>query len=305
MTVSEIVMERSDGSILRGEIGLRTYGGSSRIERILIDGKDYLLKMPDIPKNEGYTDTSPSSEYLGCQILKSMGFAVQETELVLFEDWYWDDERNFCRRKTAGCLCKDMGKVIELDRVLRNRLDIRKVRYPGFDYLDDYVRVLNFYECDITNEEFRKFYYRLFTADALIGNTSRHNGNIGLLLDENYNASLSPVYDCGASFFPYQNDEWYEERNRDSELLYSTVSSIRSAVCEEGKKKMNYIDAFSSQSEVTAVLKDMVKKTDLNVIQNIIETTPFISMAKKEFCQNMVNMIYDRILLPAVQRGNI
>ena len=43
----------------------------------------------------------------------------------------------------------------------------------------------------------------MFIADALLGNFDRHNGNWGILVDEeSQTAEIAPVYDCGSCLYP-------------------------------------------------------------------------------------------------------
>jgi len=299
----EMKLERNDGSIRKAEIGIRTCRGSSRIENLFIDGEEYLLKMPDFPKIAETTDTSPSSEYMGCEILKSLGLDAQETELVMFDDYWYLSSGGLEERRAAGCLCRYMGKVVRLDLNLRNALWRDKVDYPRFAYLDDYARFLQSYGFDLTDDEFRKFYCRLFIADALIGNPNRNNSNIGINVDDPFRPFLSPVFSCRSAFFPKESDAWYEERISDPELMLSTVMSLQSAVCLTGRTRINYAEFLQSNDcpkEVISALKDMVPRIDLNTIENIIKNTPFTTDTKKEFSWNMVNMMYSRVFLPAL-----
>lgn len=63
------------------------YGGSDKKRGILYDNKRYMLKLSDRfseekrnSLNSSYTN-SAYSEYIGCHILQSMGFSVQNTLL--------------------------------------------------------------------------------------------------------------------------------------------------------------------------------------------------------------------------------
>ncbi len=63
------------------------YGGSDKKRGILFQGKRYMLKLSDRipeekknPLNSPYTN-SAFSEHIGCQIIKSVGFHVQNTLL--------------------------------------------------------------------------------------------------------------------------------------------------------------------------------------------------------------------------------
>lgn len=55
-----------------------------------------------------------------------------------------------------------------------------------------------------TKEKFRD----MFIIDSLIGNTNRHNGNWGFILNENtVQIDFSPIYDCGSCLNPILEDE--------------------------------------------------------------------------------------------------
>ncbi len=51
----------------------------------------------------------------------------------------------------------------------------------------------------INSDETKKKFWDMFIIDALIGNTDRHNGNWGFLVNTEMNEiKFSPIYDCGS-----------------------------------------------------------------------------------------------------------
>ena len=47
----------------------------------------------------------------------------------------------------------------------------------------------------------------MFAVDALIGNFDRHNGNGGVLVNENTDElKIAPIYDCGSCLFSQLTD---------------------------------------------------------------------------------------------------
>ena len=178
------------------------YGGSEKKKTIILDdGNKYLLKFPD-PTREWNREISyinnAISEYIGCQIFKSVGFDTQNTILGEFTD-----ENN---KKKIACACRDIrGKneaLVEMEKIY-------------LEYVDDTAplsfssikQILNqMHADDIIYSE----YCRRFIIDALIGNTDRHNGNWGFLINSNNDAKslrIAPVYDCGSSLYPLLSDE--------------------------------------------------------------------------------------------------
>lgn len=52
-------------------------------------------------------------------------------------------------------------------------------------------------------DKLRNFFWDMYIADAFLGNFDRHNGNWGILVDEqNRTAEIAPVYDCGLCLYP-------------------------------------------------------------------------------------------------------
>ena len=139
----------------------------------------------------------------------------------------------------------------------------------------------------------------MFIVDAFIGNWDRHNGNWGFL----YNSltdeiSLAPVYDCGSCLFP-QADEGImqnviaKQSERDARVFNIPLSGIKL-----NGDKINYFDFISSLSNKScnAALKRMVPRIDMAKINELVDSTPFISDLQKSFYKIMLAERKEKIL---------
>ena len=180
----------------------KTYAGAngSKIS-VLYNGEQYMLKFPAIArKNQELSYTNGCiSEYLGCQIFKSIGIPVQETLLGTYT-------KN--GKEKIVVACKDftsVGVVLQDFASLKNTIIDSEHNGYGTE-LDDILQTLD-EQMVIEPYYLKKRFWDMFIVDALIGNWDRHNGNWGFLYNvENDTMELAPVYDCGSCLYP-QADE--------------------------------------------------------------------------------------------------
>lgn len=87
----------------------------------------------------------------------------------------------------------------------------------------------------IDTESTKKKIWDMFVIDSLIGNTDRHNGNGGFLLNRTTrNVEFSPIYDCGSALNPML-EETEIERINETELKNLAINCY-SCLKENGKK---------------------------------------------------------------------
>lgn len=87
----------------------------------------------------------------------------------------------------------------------------------------------------INKKETKEKFWDMFVIDSLIGNTDRHNGNWGFLLNKTIGkVEISPIYDCGSALNPILEDEEIEKIN-ETELKNLVINSY-SCLKENGKK---------------------------------------------------------------------
>ena len=120
----------------------------------------------------------------------------------------------------------------------------------------------------------------MFIIDALIGNTDRHNGNWGVLVNESSGElKLAPVYDCGSSFCPLIEEK--EIQKKSIAHIYLSVSSV---ITHNGKR-INYSEYLPSCNEVkvNAAIKRMMPQINIKKIHELIESVDFVSNQRKHF----------------------
>lgn len=272
----------------------KTYAGANGSKISIIYNNDqYMLKFPSnstINKKMSYSN-SCISEYIGCQIYKSIGIPVQET---LLGKYTVNDKEKIV------VACKDFtefGITLQDFASLKNQIiDSEKNGY-GTE-LNDIIHTFeeqNAIDKKVLTERF----WDMFIVDALIGNWDRHNGNWGFL----YNAKtdkmiLSPVYDCGSCLYPNADDEIMKNvLNNKDELNFRIYEIPTSAILLNGKK-IKYFDYISSlqNDDCNKALKRIVPRINIEKIKEIIINIPFISDIQKNFYITMIEKRKELIL---------
>lgn len=85
----------------------------------------------------------------------------------------------------------------------------------------------------------------MFAVDALLGNFDRHNGNWGVIVNENtMEVRIAPVYDNGSCLYPQLTDEQMEAIMKDSKEVESRLYVFPNSALKEQDKKINYLSFF-------------------------------------------------------------
>ena len=111
------------------------------------------------------------------------------------------------KEKFYVCACKDFTnsntRLIEFEKLENASLDSEGEKKD----LSDIKHIIDLNTYNIDKETFKKFFWDMFIVDALIGNTDRHNGNWGFLVNTEMNEiKFSPIYDCGSCLNPMLED---------------------------------------------------------------------------------------------------
>ena len=172
------------------------YKGSEKKKTLIYDNKKYLVKFPDPVreknKNISYINNA-FSEYIGSNIFKICGFEVQNTILGKY---------NYNGKEKIVCACEDFTDneniLYEFENLALSTNPDKKIETE----LNDIMEVIE--ESKMVNaQETKQKFWNMFVIDSLIGNTDRHNGNWGFLLNKNTGkVKFSPIYDCGSALNP-------------------------------------------------------------------------------------------------------
>ncbi len=260
---------------------------------VIYQGEQYMLKFPPVPKRNKDMSYSNScfSEYLGCQVYEIIGVPVQKTMLGLY--------------KTKGkekivVACGDFtcpGVVLQDFASLKNQM-IDSERSGYGTELEDIL--LTFEEqTAVDSKVLSDRFWDMFIVDALIGNWDRHNGNWGFLYDPHTDEmTLAPVYDCGSSLYPQADDDIMEAVLEDENERNYRIYETPTAAIMQGKKKIKYFDFISSlQNEAcNQALQRVVPRIDMVRIEEMVNSTPFLSDLQKRFYITMLRERKLRIL---------
>lgn len=261
---------------------------------VIYNDEQYMLKFPPAPtKNKEISYTNGCvSEYIGCQIYKSIGIPVQETILGTYTT-----AKN---KEKIVVACKDFtspGIVLQDFASIKNQIVDSERNGYGTE-LSDILETIK--EQTITDsKELENYFWDMFIVDALLGNWDRHNGNWGFL----YNTvtdeiSLAPIYDCGSCLYP-QADEYIMRKILDNknEREYR-IFEIPTSAIKENDKKIKYFDFISSLKNkgCNKALKRIARNIDTQKINAIIDEIPCINALQKEFYKTMINERKERII---------
>lgn len=270
------------------------YGGKNGSKICIIyNNQDYMLKFPSLNDNDAEQTYANNciSEYVACKIIKSLGFKVQDTILGTY---------NLNGNTKVVVACKDFtsfGVVLRQFAELKNsQIESSKNGY-GME-LEEVIQTIESQQiCDVNY--LKDFFWDMFIADTLVGNFDRHNGNWGFLINEVLKeVEIAPIYDCASCLYPQLTDERIKKIIGDEEEMNARVFVFPNSALKIDDKKINYYDFISSLDNVDCnkALLRVFPRINLNVINEIIDNTLYISDIRKEFYKKIIKMRYDLLL---------
>lgn len=261
------------------------YGGSEKKIGLDIEGKRYMLKFQK--KTAFGTRNNHVSEYIGSRIFGLLGFDVQETYLGTYNG----DEVVACRDFNV-----DGKQFVPFNDVGESALEHDRELYQ-YSY-EDIMKMLRD-NSKLTNvDDTIAMFWRIYIVDALLGNFDRHGANWGFV-KENNQYSLAPIFDNGSCLFPQMTDQ-DEMQNiiNSQEETDRRVFTFPTSQIKLNGRKSSYYDVISSLSydECNKALKYVHGRTDINQINNLIDSTPLISDIQRQFYKHMLVARYDAII---------
>ena len=264
---------------------LNNYKGSEKKKTLIYDGKKYLVKFPDPirekNKNISYINNA-FSEYIGSNIFKMVGFPTQNTIIGVYK---------YNEKEKIVCACEDFtnsNKVLyEFENLALSTNPDKKIETE----LTDILNVLD--ENNIINiPKIKEKFWDMFVIDSLIGNTDRHNGNWGFLVDIKTNKiEFAPIYDCGSCLNPMIDDD--EIKKLQDNDIKNLAINCYSCLKENGKKinYMTYIKDCKNEECNKAILR-VFKNIKIDEINKFIDGISCMSNERKEFYKKIINIRY-------------
>lgn len=267
---------------------LNNYKGSEKKKTLVCDGKKYLVKFPDPVreknKNISYINNA-FSEYIGSNIFKIVGFNTQNT--VLGKYMYNGKEKIVC-----GCedFTDSENELYEFESLALSANPDKKIETE----LEDILCVVE--ESRVIDAiATRKNFWDMFVIDSIIGNTDRHNGNWGFILNSNTKEiTFAPIYDCGSCLNPMMEDS---EMEKLTEVEMKNIAINCYSCLKENGKKINYMTYIKSMknNECNEAIKRVFNNIDINKINSFIDEISCMTNARKQFYKTVIKMRYDII----------
>ena len=264
------------------------YKGSEKKKTLIYDNKKYLVKFPDPvrEKNKHISYINNAfSEYIGSNVFRIIGFKTQNTILGKYE---------YNGKEKIVCACEDFtdneNVLYEFENLALSANPDKKIETE----LNDIMEVIEENKM-INPEETKQKFWDMFVVDCLIGNTDRHNGNWGFLLNKNSrDVEFAPIYDCGSCLNPMLEDEEIEKINKTE--LKNLATNCYSCLKKNGKK-INYITYIKQMKneECNNAIKRIFKKIDIKEIDIFIDNIECMSSSRKEFYKEIIGQRYKYI----------
>lgn len=282
---------------------LNSYKGSEKKKTLIYDNIRYLVKFPDPirekNKNISYINNA-FSEYIGSNIFKIIGFETQNTLLGTY---------TYSGKEKIVCACEDFTDgnhvLYEFENLALSANPDKKIETELSDIMEVIEETKNLTPINlIIIDNIKEKFWDMFIIDALIGNTDRHNGNWGLLVNARSDgARFSPIYDCGSCLNPMLEDIEIKKIN-ETEIKNLAINCY-SCIKENGKKinYMTYIKSMKNE-ECNNAINRVFKKINIVQINKFIDEIPCISVARKEFYKKIIYYRYE-ILQSVYNKLNI
>ena len=274
---------------------LNSYRGSEKKKTLVYNNKRYLVKFPDPirekNKNISYINNA-FSEYIGSNIFKIAGFETQNTILGTYV---------YNGKEKIVCGCEDFTDgnhvLYEFENLALSANPNKKIETELSDIMEVLEEIYNMTDIHIIfNDNIKEKFWEMFIIDSLIGNTDRHNGNWGILVNARSDrATFSPIYDCGSCLNPILEDKQIEKLN-ETELKNLAINCY-SCLKENGKKinYMTYIKSMKNEACNKAILR-VFKRIDIDKINKLIDSIDCISNKRKEFYKKIIEIRYNIII---------
>ncbi|MCI8655542.1 MAG: CtkA family protein [Clostridia bacterium] len=262
------------------------YKGSEKKKTLIYENKKYLVKFPDPVreknKNISYINNA-FSEYIGSHIFKIVGFEVQNTILGKYR---------YKGKEKIVCGCEDFTDseniLYEFENLALSTNPDKKIETE----LNDIMEVIEESKM-IDTESTKQKFWEMFIIDSLIGNTDRHNGNWGFILNKNTEkVKFSPIYDCGSALNPILEDKEIEQI--DEVELKNLAINCYSCLKENGKKinYMTYIKQMKNK-ECNNAIKRIFLNINIEEINKFIDNIKSITKTRKDFYKDIIKKRYE------------
>ena len=276
---------------------INKYGGADTKKTIIYNNKYYLLKFPSNAKNnkEASYSNNVFSEYLGCHIFNLAGIQAQNTILGIYKQ-----ENGIIK---TVCACEDFTgdgwRLVEFQNLKNSYPETSSSSNGRNTSIEEIIEVIENHSDIKDNIALKQQFWNIFIIDALIGNYDRHNGNWGILVnDEKQEMKMAPIYDCGSCLYAQLTDEQMKEILNNKTEINNRIYNKPTSTITEKDKRINYYEYIASlkNEDCNKAILRIVPKIDINKIENVINNMPLITDIRKQFYKTLIKDRYNVIL---------
>lgn len=281
---------------------LRVYDGANGKKICVIyNGERYMLKFPALARNnpEMHYSNGCLNEHIASSIYRTLDIETQETILGLYNDKTVVACKDFC----------DSGERIVNFAMIKNACIDSSLSGYGTE-LSEVLQSIEEQQLYAV-EKIRQHFWRMFVADAFLGNFDRHNGNWGIIVNElTRDTRIAPVYDNGSCLYPQLTDTQMEKILHCRAEIESRLYVFPNSALKINNKKINYYEFLTETKNMECIqgLQYVAEHLNMDKIENVIKNTP-MSMMQEQFYLTMLKERKEHIISKAYQiqkeRGNI
>ncbi|MBR3003366.1 MAG: HipA domain-containing protein [Clostridia bacterium] len=277
---------------------INKYGGADTKKTIIYNNKFYLLKFPGVANQNKEISYSNNvfSEYLGCHIFNIIGIKAQNTILGTYQ------QEN--GTKKIVCACEDFTgngfRLVEFQNLKNSFFETSSSSNGRDTSLKEILEVIeNHTDLANKNQILKRHFWDMFIVDALIGNYDRHNGNWGILVNDNTEEiELAPIYDCGSCLCSQLTDEQMEKILKNPVEINNRIYNKPTSTITENDKRINYYEYIASlkNEDCNKAILRIEPCIDINKIEEEINKMPIISDIRKQFYKTLIKGRHDVII---------
>lgn len=279
----------------------RMYGGGNGNKiGIIYDGATYMLKFPPKEKTRVHYTNASLSEYLACHIYDLVGIEAQKTLYGRYRVQGKEKNVVACKDFTEGGF-----RLMEFAKVKNACIGGSSEASSGYATELDAVLEAIDGQSLIDPVALKQHFWDMFIVDAYLGNFDRHNGNWGILVNEERRvARIAPIYDCGSCLYPQMPEEKMADILRDAREIDNRVYVFPTSALKYNGQKINYFEFLSApvNHDCTEALRRIHPRIHTEEINAFIGSREFLSDVQKDFYTTMLRARKEKILDAALER---
>lgn len=280
-------------------VPFKAYAGANG-QKICIEYNDdkYMLKFPPVVKSTTTALSYSNScicEHIASSIFNILGINAQQTILGTY---------NIKNKTKIVCACKDFtanGEMFYDFSSIKNT--IIDSEHQGFGTeLNDLLETIEKQQF-IDSKELLEYFWDVFVVDAFLGNFDRHNGNWGFLVNQNNEASIAPVFDCGSCLLPQADDKIMKNVLENENELNARIFTFPTSAIKKNDTKINYYDFLTTyqNADLSNAIERIYNRIDLEKIFDFIDTVPLLTELQIEFYKTYISERYNKIIKTAYE----